>query len=140
MRKFAGGAATLTWPSASLSRGERVGLRVRRVPAGFAVAGSKGSCIMSDHRPSAELLESAHEFPGVYQIKAIGTVANDFERRVVEAVAAELASASDLDYSTRTTRRGGHISLTLNVQVQNSEQVRAIYARLHAVEGMTMLL
>ena len=96
--------------------------------------------MMSNPRPSATLLESTHVFPGPYQIKAIGNAANDFERRVVEAVAAELATASDLNYSTRTTPRGGHVALTLNVQVQNAEQVRAIYARLHAVEGMTMLL
>ena len=95
---------------------------------------------MSDHRPSAELLESSHEFPGVYKIKAIGTVANDFERRVVEAVAAEVATAADLNYSARTTPGGRHVSLTLEVLVQSGEQVRAIYARLQAVEGITMLL
>jgi putative lipoic acid-binding regulatory protein len=95
---------------------------------------------MSDHRPPAELLEAAHEFPGVYQIKAIGTVANDFERRVVEAVAALLASPADLSYTARTTPRGGHVALTLELRVQSAEQVRTIYARLHAVEGMTMLL
>ena len=43
---------------------------------------------MPDHRPALELLESTHVFPGVYQIKAIGAMANDFERRVVEAVLA----------------------------------------------------
>ena len=95
---------------------------------------------MSDHRPSAELLEASHDFPGVYQIKAIGTAVNDFERRVVEAVVAAVGTAADLKFSTRTTARGGHVSLTLDVHVQSAEQVRAIYARLHAVEGMTMLL
>ena len=95
---------------------------------------------MSDHRPSVELLESAHEFPGVYQIKVIGTAENDFERRAVEAVRAELATAADLSYSSRTTPGGRHVSLTLEVRVQNAEQVRAIYARLHAVEGITMML
>ena len=70
---------------------------------------------MSDHGPSAELLESSHVFPGVYHFKAIGTSANDFERRVVEAVVAELATASDLKYSVRTTAGGRHASLTLEV-------------------------
>ncbi len=95
---------------------------------------------MSDHRPSVELLESAHEFPGVYQIKAIGSATNDFERRVVEAVTAELVTAADLNYTARTTPGGRHVSLTLDVRVQSAEQVRTMYARLHAVEGMTMLL
>jgi uncharacterized protein len=94
----------------------------------------------SDHRPSLELLDSSHVFPGVYQIKAIGAAANDFERRVVEAVSAELASAADLNYTARATPGGRHVALTLDVQAQNAEQVRAIYARLHAVEGVTLLL
>ena len=32
-----------------------------------------------DHRPSVELLESIHFFPGVYKIKAIGVTDDDFE-------------------------------------------------------------
>jgi putative lipoic acid-binding regulatory protein len=94
---------------------------------------------MSDHRPSVELLESTHVFPGVYQIKAIGAAEGDFERRVVEAVVAELREPSDLDYSLRTTPGGRHVALTLHVRVQSAEQVRAIYGRLHAVEGIALL-
>jgi putative lipoic acid-binding regulatory protein len=94
---------------------------------------------MSDHRPSVELLEGGHVFPGVYQIKAIGTAAGEFERRVVEAVVAELLEPSDLDYSVRTTPGGRHIALTLHVRVQSAEQVRTIYGRLHAVDGITLL-
>ena len=94
---------------------------------------------MSDPRPPVELLESAHVFPGVYQIKAIGVAANDFERRVVEAVVAELPEPSDLDYSLRATPGGRHVALTLHIRVQSAEQVRAIYGRLHAVEGIAFL-
>ena len=42
-----------------------------------------------DHRPSVELLESTHLFPGVYQIKAIGSAEDDFAGRVVAAVHAK---------------------------------------------------
>jgi putative lipoic acid-binding regulatory protein len=94
---------------------------------------------MTDPRPPVELLESTHVFPGVYQIKAIGASADDFERRVVAAVAAELADASDLDYTVRSTRGGRHMALTLHVRVASAEQVRAIYGRLHAVSGITLL-
>jgi uncharacterized protein len=52
-----------------------------------------------DHRPSVELLESTHCFPGVYRIKAIGVASDDFESRVVEAVVAEVAGPCELDYS-----------------------------------------
>jgi len=85
---------------------------------------------MPDHRPSLELLESTHAFPGVYQIKAIGDASNAFERRVVEAVVAELASSAELDYSVRSTPGGRHVALTLVITVQNAEQVRTIYGRI----------
>jgi putative lipoic acid-binding regulatory protein len=92
-----------------------------------------------DHRPSEELLESSHAFPGVYQIKVIGIASNAFESRVVDVVVAELAASSDLDYSVRTTPGGRHVALTLEISVQNAGQVRSIYARLRELEGVTLL-
>ena len=60
-----------------------------------------------DHRPSVELLESTHLFPGVYQIKAIGRADDEFEQRVVSIVVSHLAAASDLASSLRTSLGGG---------------------------------
>ena len=93
----------------------------------------------ADHRPSVELLESTHFFPGVYRIKAIGRSDDEFERRVVDAVVAQLAAASDLDYSVRTTPGGRHVALTLDISVQTAEQVRSIYAEIREIEGLTLL-
>ncbi|MFO0892279.1 MAG: DUF493 domain-containing protein [Isosphaeraceae bacterium] len=92
-----------------------------------------------DHRPSAELLESIHPFPGVYRIKAIGTAGDDFERRVVEAAVSQLPARSDLDYSIRSTPGGRHIAITLDITVQTAEQVRAVYAEIQGVVGLTLL-
>ena len=92
-----------------------------------------------DHRPSVELLESTHRFPGVYRIKAIGVASDDFESRVVQAVGAEVAGPSELDYSVRTTLNGRHVALTLDITVQTAEQVRDIYARIRELEGLTLL-
>jgi putative lipoic acid-binding regulatory protein len=89
--------------------------------------------------PSAELLESVHPFPGSYQIRAIGSADDDFPGRVVAAVEAELASPGELDHSVRFTRGGRHVSVTLDLTVQTAEQVRAIYARLHEVDGLRLL-
>jgi putative lipoic acid-binding regulatory protein len=94
---------------------------------------------MVDHRPSLELLESTHLFPGVYQIKAIGSVEDDFEARVVEAVVSVVATPSELDYSVRSTPGGRHVALTLDITVQNAEQVRGIYARIRDLKGLTLL-
>lgn len=92
-----------------------------------------------DRRPSAELLESTHTFPGIYKIKAIGSTENDFERRVLEAVRAELEAEHHLTHDTKTTPGGRHVSLSLTINVRDAEHVRTIYARIYDVEGLTML-
>ncbi len=92
-----------------------------------------------DHCPSVELLESVHQFPGSYRIKAIGEASDDFSGRVIAAVQAELAAASDLDYSERRTASGRHVAVTLEVTVQTPEQIRRLYEAIHAVKGLTLL-
>ena len=92
-----------------------------------------------DNVPSQDLLESTHPFPGTYQIKAIGAADDDFVGRVVAAAASELATPGELDHSVRVTPNGKHVSLTLEMNVQNADQVRAIYAKLRNVKGVTLL-
>jgi putative lipoic acid-binding regulatory protein len=92
-----------------------------------------------DHRPSSELLESTHLFPGIYTIKAIGRSSDDFENRVVDAVCSYLPARSDLDYSVRCTPGGRHVAITLEISVQTAEQVRAIYAEIRELDGLTLL-
>jgi putative lipoic acid-binding regulatory protein len=92
-----------------------------------------------DHRPSQDLLESNHPFPGTYQIKAIGTTEDDFVSRVIDAVVSELATPGELDHTVRVTPNGRHVSLTLEMTVQSADQVRAIYAAIRDVKGLTLL-
>ncbi|QDV35213.1 YbeD family protein [Tautonia plasticadhaerens] len=93
----------------------------------------------SKNIPSAELLESVHPFPGSYQIRAIGSAEDDFEARVVAAVQEELAGPGEVDHSSRFTKGGRHVSVTLDITVQSAEQVRAIYTRIHTVPGLCLL-
>lgn len=58
---------------------------------------------------------------------------------MVETVVSQLPARSDLDYSVRTTPGGRHIALTLDISVQTAEQVRAIYAEVREIEGLTLL-
>jgi putative lipoic acid-binding regulatory protein len=92
-----------------------------------------------DNRPSLDLLESTHFFPGVYRIKAIGAVDEDFETRVIDAVVLQLTSPSELDYSVRSTPGGRHVAITMDITVQNAQQVRDIYENLGEVKGLTFL-
>ena len=87
-----------------------------------------------------DLLESVHAFPGPYQIKVIGIASDDFVDRVVAAVGAHLATLDDLEHRVRTTPGGRHLAVTLDLQLQSSSQVRAIYAGLRKVDGLAMLL
>jgi putative lipoic acid-binding regulatory protein len=87
-----------------------------------------------------DLLESVHTFPGPYQIKAIGSSAGEFEARILRAVRSELLNDNDLDWSVRATPGGRHIAVTLRLTVQTPEQVRAIYAAIRGVEGLSLLL
>ena len=59
--------------------------------------------------------------------------------RVLKAVYDHLPARSDLDYSVRTTPGGRHVALTLDITVQTAEQVRAIYADIREVKGLTLL-
>lgn len=93
-----------------------------------------------DRPTSLELLESIHQFPGVFQIKAIGRAGDDFEARVLSAAHEEVASPSEVDHSSRTTPGGRHIAVTLDITVQTAEQVHAIYARIRDVPGLLLLL
>jgi putative lipoic acid-binding regulatory protein len=90
--------------------------------------------------PPTDLLESSHQFPGVYQIKAIGLADDQFEARVLDAIRQELVAPSEIDYSVRSTPGGRHVALSLDLKVESAEQVRAIYGRIKEVEGLTLLL
>jgi uncharacterized protein len=92
-----------------------------------------------DNRPSEDLLESTHAFPGVYHIKAIGSTEGDFAERVVSAVLEEVSGPGEVDYTVRRTPGGRHASVTIDVNVQSAGQVRAIYARIQEVDGLAYL-
>jgi putative lipoic acid-binding regulatory protein len=95
---------------------------------------------MNDHRPTADLLESVHAFPGTYQMKVIGATGGDFTARVLAVAAEELAAASDVDHTLRETPDGRHVAITLDLTVQTAEQVRAIYGRIKELDGLKLLL
>ena len=93
-----------------------------------------------DPIPAAELLADHHSFPGTYHFKAIGKADDDFEGRVVAAAASELAGPGEIEHAVRETKGGRHVAVSLEVTVQSPEQVRAIYAAIREVEGLTLLL
>lgn len=90
--------------------------------------------------PPAELLEATHQFPCRYTFKVIGEEADDFAARAVHAVREVLELAGDLESTTRRTANGQHVAVTIELQVDNSEQVLQVYARLQRLAGLKLLL
>lgn len=90
--------------------------------------------------PSAQLLESRHDFPCRYMFKVIGASADNFTARVVASVRDEMRLEADPPFSFRATPNGLHIAITLEPHCESSQQVLAIYSRLTGIDGLVMLL
>ncbi|MCA9083465.1 MAG: DUF493 domain-containing protein [Planctomycetaceae bacterium] len=90
--------------------------------------------------PSVELLESRHSFPCRYMFKVIGFADNNFTGRVVASVRDELRLDVDPPFTLRSTKRGDHVSITLEPQCGSPQQVIAVYSRLMGMDGIVMLL
>jgi putative lipoic acid-binding regulatory protein len=95
---------------------------------------------MSESQTTRELLESTHDFPCQYVIKAIGKTENDFQFRVVSAVREALAWDFDPPCETRETAGGKHISVTFDLRMQNADEVLKTYSELMKTEGLVVLL
>lgn len=92
------------------------------------------------HKSARDLLARTHLFPGPYTIKAIGSVADDFVGRVVSAAQEGLTRAADVRFSVRSTPRGNHVAVTLDLAVSNPDEVIRVYQALQVVKGLRFLM
>ncbi len=90
--------------------------------------------------PSVELLESRHSFPCAYTFKVIGVAEDNFTGRVIAHVRDELRMEIDPPFSLRSTKKGTHVSITIEPECESPQQVLAIYSRLMGMDGLFMLL
>ncbi|MCB9707033.1 MAG: DUF493 domain-containing protein [Myxococcales bacterium] len=89
--------------------------------------------------PSRELILANHEFPGEYMIKAFGPGGRGFYERVV-ACAHAVVDAERVAPSQRSTRSGAKICVTLTLHVERVEEIEAIYAEIHALDDLMLIL
>ncbi len=89
-----------------------------------------------DNVPTAELLESTHEFPGPYLFKVIGRCEQGFVARTVAAIRDQLDGDVDPPYRVRETAGGRHVAVSIEPQVQNAWEVIAVYQRLSSLPGL----
>jgi putative lipoic acid-binding regulatory protein len=93
-----------------------------------------------DELPAIELLESTHDFPGVYVFKVIGRSEGAFAERVVAAARDALGWDVDPPFRVRAAAGGRHVSVTLEPHLATAHEVLAVYRRLRATNGLVMFL
>jgi hypothetical protein len=94
--------------------------------------------VTSSH--ARELLESVHDFPGPFTIKAIGLERDGFVDRILRTAQTSLTRPGDVQHSTRLTPNGRHVAVTLVIVALNSAEVVAVYESLRVVEGLKFLM
>lgn len=90
--------------------------------------------------PPLELLAATHQFPCRYLFKVIGRDELEFSTRVLHAVREVVELSGEPTSSSRGTANGRHIAVTIELEMISAEQVLQVYARLHRLEGLVLLL
>lgn len=90
--------------------------------------------------PPIELLESVHEFPGAYTVKAFGPHNQLFVDGVTSAVALHHAKGGGPEISARASSKGTYICVTAVVWVNSAEEVHRLYESVENVPGLKRML
>ncbi len=80
------------------------------------------------------------KFPSVFPIKVMGANQDDFERLVVEIIQKHARLAVEKAVTTRLSKGGKFLSLTVRFQAESQAQLDAIYRELSAHEKVVMML
>ena len=90
---------------------------------------------MSDTEQPDEIME----FPCSFSIKAMGLTTPDFAT-TVEEIVGQHAPDSDKSVTTRPSKEGKYLSVTVTIEATSREQLEAIYHDLSAHEQVLMSL
>ena len=84
-------------------------------------------------------LEAAHTFPGPYEFKLFGPNDDEFEAAVRDKVQENLPHGQP-QYSKRTSGKDKHQCITVTAHVASAQKVVDLYAELHTIERLKMLM
>jgi putative lipoic acid-binding regulatory protein len=79
-------------------------------------------------------------FPCVFPVKVMGANQDDFESLVVEIIQKHAALAAEEVITTKLSRGGKFLSLTVRIQAESQAQLDAIYRELSAHKRVLMML
>ena len=85
------------------------------------------------------ITEDLLDFPCHYQFKAMGLAGDRFRQAIVTAVGQHVAVAEDA-IECRLSGKGKYQSVSVDVTLQNYQQLIAIYAAMREVDDLKMLL
>ncbi len=88
---------------------------------------------------SLELLERHHKFPGAYTFKVIAFHGPGLASELAAAVRG-VVGREPRELSTRPSRSGRYLGVTLEVDVASAGEVLKIYEALKDVEGIVVLV
>lgn len=80
------------------------------------------------------------EFPCEFAIKAMGLAEEGFDNLVVEIVREHCANIYEGAVTTKESRNGKYLSVTVMIQAESLDQLNAIYDALTAHEKVLMRL
>jgi putative lipoic acid-binding regulatory protein len=79
-------------------------------------------------------------FPSVFPVKVMGANENDFESLVVSIIQKHAAIATEGVVTTKLSRNGRFLSITIHINAESQEQLDAIYKELSTHERVLMML
>ena len=90
--------------------------------------------------PPIELLESVHEFPGEYTVKAFGPHDQTFVDAVTREATSAHAAAGAPEIGARASSKGTYICVTAVVFVESALDVHRLYEALQKVPRIKRVL
>lgn len=85
-------------------------------------------------------MSSLITFPSIFPIKVMGANRDDFEGLVLEIIQKHASIATERKVTTRLSRGGRFLSVTVHIMAESQEQLDAIYEELSAHERVLMML
>jgi putative lipoic acid-binding regulatory protein len=79
-------------------------------------------------------------FPCIFPIKVMGANQDDFESLVVSSIKKHATIATEEVITSRLSRGGRFLSLTVYIHAESQEQLDSIYSELSAHERVLMML
>ncbi len=94
----------------------------------------------SEINQTFDRIEALLEFPCDFPIKVIGQPHVSFEATIAALVSTHIDDFDTARISATRSRTGRFVSLTVNVQVENREQLQALYLELADHEMVRMVI